>query len=133
LDQIEWILCLSSFSFVFTFFFGRVRAGFLRTFHSSKSPRKSKTCKKDSGWTFSLPTVFSLFVFLGDKQKRLLIEKINGMYDDDRLVSDQRESDTWCRSREEEHKPGAMASVRRAAGEPAAGWDPRCVLPSRPQ
>lgn len=39
-----------------------------------------------------------------------------------------------CRGREcEDHKPGAMASVRRAAGELAAGWDPRGLLPSRSQ
>lgn len=40
----------------------------------------------------------------------------------------------WCgRDREEEHKPRVMASVRRATGELAAGWDPRCLLPARPQ
>ena len=37
------------------------------------------------------------------------------------------------RNREEEHKPRAMAGVRWAAGELAAGWDPRHLLPSRPQ
>lgn len=33
----------------------------------------------------------------------------------------------------EEYKRWAMASVRRSSGEPAGGWDPRCILPSRPQ
>ncbi|CAL5345332.1 unnamed protein product [Camellia sinensis] len=35
--------------------------------------------------------------------------------------------------REEEHKPGAMASVRRSSGELAGRWDPCRLLPTRPQ
>jgi hypothetical protein len=99
-----------------------------------ESLRENRKLAKKEAVGLPIPTVFFFFPFLfsWETNRRLLLEKINGMYDDG-VVSDQWERDTWCRSREEEHKPRAMASVRRAAGEPAAGWDPRCVLPSRPQ
>ncbi|KAF5951412.1 hypothetical protein HYC85_009356 [Camellia sinensis] len=35
--------------------------------------------------------------------------------------------------REEEHKPGAMASMRRSSGELAGRWDPCRLLPTTPQ
>jgi hypothetical protein len=49
------------------------------------------------------------------------------------FLTNERLTRGGCRRRrEEEHKPGAMASMRRATGEPAAGRDPRGLLPTRP-
>lgn len=38
-----------------------------------------------------------------------------------------------CRGEEEQHKPGAMARVRRAVGDSAAGRKLRGLLPAGPQ
>lgn len=79
---------------------------------------------------FQLP----LFSFLSRPFSREAnTKKGDGRGGNEGEVSDKLMGDTCRRDREEEHKSGAMAGVLRATGELAAGWDPRCLLPSRPQ
>lgn len=76
--------------------------------------------------SFPFCFLFLCFAF----PRNLRIKEINGKskYFDFRWVFN-----IWSRRREEEHKPGALASLCGAAGEPAAGWDSRRVLPSSSQ